>query len=80
MNQLFRTALKPEIVKNAIKVSVVVGTILNIINHGRALLDGAPLIWTHLLLNYFVPYCVASYSAAKNELSRNAADGFCRDK
>jgi hypothetical protein len=24
----------------------------------------------HLLLNYLVPYCVSSYSAAKNEMMR----------
>ncbi len=51
-------------------VSMVVGTLLNLINQGGPVLDGAPLSWPHLLLNYLVPFCVSSYSAAKNEIAR----------
>ena len=58
------------IVIAALKVALVVGTLLNLINQGGRLLDGLPLSWFHVLLNYLVPYCVASYSAARNELSR----------
>jgi len=42
--------------------------VLNLVNQGEAMLQGATIEWGHLLLNYLVPYCVASYSAAKNEL------------
>jgi len=58
------------IVLAAIKVSLVVGTVLNIINQGEQVLDGLPLSLFHLGMNYLVPYCVASYSAAKNEMRR----------
>lgn len=27
--------------------------------------------WGQVVLNFVVPYCVASYSAAKNEIERN---------
>lgn len=54
----------------ALKVSAVVGTVLNLINNG-------PQIWQHhsvnvwqALLNYAVPFCVSAYSAARNERSR----------
>lgn len=36
--------------------------------HLLASLSGSGVSWIHVALNYFVPYCVASYSAAKNEL------------
>lgn len=58
-----------KIVNNALRVSFVVGTLLNSINQGSQILAGTGISWLHLFLNYLVPYCVASYSAAKNELS-----------
>ena len=67
---LLRMAGQRRIVIAALKVALVVGTLLNLINQGGRLLDGLPLSWFHVLLNYLVPYCVASYSAARNELSR----------
>lgn len=54
----------------AIKVALVVGTVLNIINQGGRLLDGLSPSWFHVALNYLVPYFVSSYSAARNELNR----------
>ncbi len=70
MDSLLQTALKPHIVRNALKIAVVVGTVLNVINHGGALWRGTGISWLHVLLNFVVPYCVASYSAAKNERAR----------
>ena len=64
---IFVTASTRPIVIGALKVSLVVGTILNLINQGGRLLDGLPLSWFHVVLNYLVPYCVSSYSAARNQ-------------
>lgn len=52
---------------NAIKVSLVVGSILAVINHGSAILtlDISLQTCMKILLSYIVPYCVASYSAVK---------------
>lgn len=50
-----------------LKVSLVVGMLLGIINQGGRVVDGLPLSWVHVGMNYVVPYCVASYSAARNE-------------
>ena len=49
---------------NGLKVALVVGTLLNLINQGNLMLDGA---WSEvhipkLLLTYCVPYCVAVYA------------------
>jgi hypothetical protein len=46
-------------------VALVVGTLLNIINQGRALWNGADINGFHGLLNYLVPFLVSSYSAGK---------------
>lgn len=69
MRELFKTACSGKIVKNSLRIAFVVGTILNLVNQGSAILSGTGISWIHVALNYFVPYCVASYSAAKNELT-----------
>jgi hypothetical protein len=58
------------IAASAVRVSAVVGTVLNVINNG-------PQLWQHhtvnlwqVLLNFAVPFCVSAYSAARNERSR----------
>lgn len=68
MNSLLRVAVSAAIAKNSLKISLVVGSVLNLINQGESLFHGGAISWGHLLLNYFVPYCVASYSAARNEI------------
>jgi hypothetical protein len=68
MTRLLRIALSHHIVINALKISAVVGSVLNLVNQGESLLHGGTISWLHLILNYLVPYCVASYSAAKNEI------------
>jgi len=61
------TALAPNVVRPAVKIALVVGTVLVLINHGSALLQGqlesARLV--QILLTYCVPYCVSSYSAVR---------------
>jgi hypothetical protein len=49
--------------RRAFAVALVVGTILNLINQGGALLAGGPVDLAKLLLNYIVPYCVSTYGA-----------------
>ncbi|MBI2277081.1 MAG: nitrate/nitrite transporter NrtS [Dechloromonas sp.] len=71
LTPLIQTACQPSIVRAAIKVALVVGTILNLINQGGRLVEGLSPAWFHVLLNYLVPYCVSSYSAARNELRRD---------
>jgi len=71
LRTLLRIAGQRSIVLAAIRLALVVGTILNLINQGGRLVDGVPLSWFHVALNYLVPYCVSSYSAARNELLRD---------
>ena len=61
------TALSHEVLPTAIRVSMVVGTILALINHGPNLLQGS-LSGQHFIqigLTYLVPYSVSTYSAVK---------------
>ena len=68
MKNLLRAARSRKVVLNALRVSFVVGSILNLINQGSVVLSGSSISWPHIVLNYVVPYCVSSYSAAKNEV------------
>ncbi|MFT7185814.1 MAG: hypothetical protein ACI84K_001197 [Pseudohongiellaceae bacterium] len=71
MKSFSQALISKHIVISSLKVSLVVGTVLNIINQSDGLFSTATIAWGHLMLNYFVPYCVASYSAAKNQVYRN---------
>lgn len=67
MRALLNAAMQPHVLGGALKVALVVGSVLNLINQGGPLLRGAGVDWLHLGLNYVVPFCVSSYSAARNE-------------
>ena len=58
----------------ALKIALVVGTILAAINHGDAILDASmtTTAWVKVLMTFCVPYGVSWYSAVKAE-SRDPA-------
>ena len=70
MIRLVRIAMTPAIVRASMKVALVVGTILNTVNQGEALLRGGSPSWIQVALNFVVPFCVSAYSAANNQLNR----------
>ena len=70
MGRFTHTLMSRPIVIASLKVSLVVGTLLNAINQGGVILEDRDISWAHLVMSYFVPYCVASYSATKNEMRR----------
>jgi hypothetical protein len=63
------------IVRRSLVLAAVVGTILNLINQGDALLGGTHLVAWKIVLTYCVPYCVASYGAvtARLEMMKRSA-------
>ena len=63
-----RCAVSDGVPLRSLLVALVVGTILNLINQGDALLAGAPLGWTKILLTFAVPYCVSTYGAVSYHL------------
>lgn len=57
----------------SLRVALVVGTILNLINQGDVLFRGEAPQLGKLLLTYLVPYCVATYGAVTYRLHSEAA-------
>jgi cytochrome c peroxidase len=72
---MLRLMLKPGIARAALKVSLVVGTVLNVINNGEQFWAGHSISLWRVALNFVVPFCVSSYSAARNEAQRLEPDG-----
>ena len=56
-----------QVVRSALKVSLIVGSVLALINHGPAIVQlslGADRV-VQIILTYTVPYGVSTYSAVK---------------
>ena len=68
VSAFLRVVTTSRIALPSLKIAIVVGLFLNLINQGIRLIDGDSVNWGQFVLNFCVPYCVASYSAAKNEL------------
>lgn len=62
-----RLARRRDIVLRAVRVALLVGTVLALINHGDKLIDGGMQTSDYLkiLLTYLVPYCVSTYSSVQ---------------
>ena len=56
-------ALGKGTLKRSLLTALVVGSILTAINQGDVLLAGQTPNWIKIGLNFFVPYCVATYGA-----------------
>ena len=68
IGRVCRCALSEGVPKRSFIVALIVGTILNLINQGDAMLAGMPLDLAKLLLTYLVPYCVSTYGAVSYRL------------
>ena len=58
--------------KRSLAVALIVGTILNLINQGDALVTGARPNILKLVLTFAVPYAVATYGAVSYRLRASA--------
>ena len=68
LKKVLHLAKSPDIVKRSLMVSLIVGTILNLINQGEMLSDLGSLNLIKCLLTYIVPYLVATYGAVMSLL------------
>ena len=59
----------------SLRVALFVGTILNLINQGDALLGDGHISWGKLMLTFTVPYCVATYGAVAYRLRLERSAG-----
>jgi hypothetical protein len=71
--------------KRALKVALLVGSILAVINHGDIVLAGTATatVWTKIVLTFLVPYGVATFASVQairqgmqreSEISRKDAE------
>jgi hypothetical protein len=66
-------AVSEGVPRRSLYVALIVGTVLNLINQGDALLGMTPINWLKLILTYCVPYAVCTYGAVSYQLKK--ADG-----
>lgn len=72
--QIWTSATTGGVPTRALIVSIVVGTILNLINQGDALFAGAPLNWGKLILTFIVPYLVSTHGAVSAQKLQSRPD------
>ena len=68
LRQIARLLCVRDITRSSLSIALLVGTVLNLINQSGTWLHGDDLQVGHLMLNYFVPYCVASYSTVRTRM------------
>ncbi|MCB2013359.1 MAG: nitrate/nitrite transporter NrtS [Sphingobium sp.] len=73
--EALRTIFQGRILRRSLMVGLVVGTILNLINQGDAILSGGAVIAWKLCLTYCVPFLVSSYGAYGALISPVSRDG-----
>ena len=67
MNAFFGAAIEKNTVFSSVRVALLVGTVLALINYGDRIFwrgDMHIFDWVKLAVSYCVPYCVATYGAA----------------
>jgi hypothetical protein len=60
--------------RRSLIVAMVVGTVLNLINQGDAIVGANAINWLKIGLTYVVPYCVCTYGAVSSRLSTARAE------
>ncbi|MEP1964044.1 nitrate/nitrite transporter NrtS [Tateyamaria sp.] len=61
----WQIATAPSVAKRALKIALIVGTIIALINYGDRILAGEmdTVSWFKSMLTFLVPYCVSTYSS-----------------
>lgn len=71
-NEICASCIADGIPSRSFAVALVVGSILNLINQGDAIVAGAPVNLVKIILTYLVPYGVATYGAVSLRLNAAA--------
>ena len=61
-------ALSDGVPRRSLFAALLVGTVLNLINQGDALLGAVPINWFKIILTYCVPYAVSTYGAVSVQI------------
>ena len=70
----WRCAVSDGVPRRSLIVALVVGSVLNLINQGDALVAGGPIDWVKILLTFAVPYCASTYGAVTYHLKSLSGD------
>ncbi len=67
MKSWFEIAFQSRVYKRALKTSLLIGTLLALINQSSQIIDHGfmPEICIKILLTYMVPYCVSTYASVE---------------
>lgn len=70
MNKILKIIFEKQIVKTSLKVALIVGIILNLINQGNFIinLDFEKISVSKIILTFIVPYLVSTYSAVVTKI------------
>lgn len=68
-----RCAVSDGVPRRSLYVALVVGTLLNLINQGDAILGAGSVSWIKIILTYFVPYAVCTYGAVSAHMRQQNA-------
>lgn len=68
--KIYEALVEKDVVISSLKVALVVGSVLNIINQGDAIfkLNFEQINWFKLGLTFMVPYMVSSYASVRVKL------------
>ena len=61
-------AVSDGVPRRSLFVALIVGTALNLINQGDAIVGMASPNWVKIILTYCVPYAVYTYGAVSNQM------------
>lgn len=73
IKQACHCALTDGVPVRSLWVALIVGSVLNVINQGDALLGAGAVNWVKIILTYIVPYCVCTYGAVSFRMKLTAA-------
>lgn len=79
LRRILALALDAGIPRRSLWVALWVGSVLNLINQGDAILAGGPINVLKIGLTFCVPYCVATYGAVSFRLRQEQQDAALRD-
>ncbi len=71
---MLQIALRRDIMKRSFILAIIVGTILNFINQGDAMMGSDPVNLFKCALTYVVPYCVSTYGAVTAIMAQNKSN------
>lgn len=76
LNSIYSFATEGATLVDAIKLALLIGAILNIINQGDALMGNGEtrIHWPKLILTFCVPFCVSEYAANRAKMRQSESN------